>query len=230
MRSITPRQRGRPKVPRAVREQQMLDVAERVFAERGFHAASVDAIAEAAGISKPMVYAYFGSKEGLYLACMERARRLLFESIDRAAGADVEPDEQLWLGILTFMRFVRDQRDAWTILFGEATMHGGPFAEETARLRAQIARLVTQLLAQAAAASEGVEPHRIPSTEPLAHALVGASESVAHWWISHPDESPESVALPLMNLAWMGFGDLVRGDVWVPPGERAARRRARRRS
>ena len=55
-------------MPRPVRERQMLEAAERAFADRGFHAASVDAIAEASGITKPMVYAYFGSKEGLYRA------------------------------------------------------------------------------------------------------------------------------------------------------------------
>src|SRR5688500_7013895 len=100
--SITPRTPGRPKVPRQVREQQMLQVAERTFAERGFHAASVDAIAERAGISKPMVYAYFGSKEGLYRGCMERARTDLFDSIGNAADIDAAPDERLWRGIVAF--------------------------------------------------------------------------------------------------------------------------------
>ncbi len=93
---IMPRAPARRRVPRAVREREMIEVAQRVFAERGYHAASVDAIAEGAGITKPMVYAYFGSKEGLYVACMERARRRLFEAIDEAADADAPPDEQLW--------------------------------------------------------------------------------------------------------------------------------------
>ena len=58
------------RLARPVRERQMLAVAQRVFAERGFRAASVDEIAEGAEISKPMLYAYFVSKEGLYRACM----------------------------------------------------------------------------------------------------------------------------------------------------------------
>src|SRR5215212_1597600 len=74
VRSVTPKPRGSRRVPRAVREREMLAVAERAFAARGYHAASVDGIAEAAGITKPMVYAYFGSKEGLYRACMRAAR------------------------------------------------------------------------------------------------------------------------------------------------------------
>src|SRR6058998_775979 len=79
-------QRGRRKVPRAVRERQMLDVAGRVFALRGFHAASIEEIAEGAGISKPMIYSYFGSKEGLYLALVRRATDKFYESVERASS------------------------------------------------------------------------------------------------------------------------------------------------
>lgn len=214
--SIAPRQQGRPKVPRAVREQQMLQVAERTFAERGFHAASVDAIAERAGISKPMVYAYFESKEGLYRACMERARGRLYGAINDGADAGAAPAEQLWLGLLAFLTFVDEQHDSWVVLFGEATAGAGPFAEEGARMRRGIARLVGQLLRDAAAA-EGAVASRLETTEPLAHALIGAAESLAGWWAEHPDESKETVAVWLMNFAWMGFGDLVRGETWRPP-------------
>lgn len=205
---------GRRKVPRAVREREMLEVAEQVFASRGYHAASVDAIAEGAGITKPMVYAYFGSKEGLYVACMERARRRLFEAIDEAADADAPPDEQLWNGVLAFFTFVAERRESWSILFGEPTSSGGRFAAEASRLRGQLARLVSQLLGEAATA-EGLDPARIGAIDPLAHALVGAAESLAGWWMDHPDEPTERVAVWLMNFAWIGFGDLVRGEVWA---------------
>src|ERR1035437_876579 len=56
------------RMPRPQRERQMLEVAGKAFAARGFHAVSMDEIAERAGISKPMLYHYFGSKEGLYVA------------------------------------------------------------------------------------------------------------------------------------------------------------------
>ena len=194
----------------------MLEVAEHVFAERGYHAASVDAIAEGAGITKPMVYAYFGSKEGLYVACMERTRRRLFEAIDEAADADAPPDEQLWYGLLAFFTFVGEQGESWSVLFGEATTRGGAFEAEAARLRSQLSRLVAQLLSEAAAA-EGLDPPPVGVTDPLAHALVGAAESLAVWWFDHPDEPTERVALWLMNFAWTGFGDLVRGEAWTPP-------------
>src|SRR3954465_11246936 len=102
VRSITPKPLGSRRVPRAVRERQMLAVAERAFAERGYHAASVDAIAEAAGITKPMVYAYFGSKEGLYRACMAAARERLMTALREGVDTSAAPDQQLWRGLLTF--------------------------------------------------------------------------------------------------------------------------------
>src|SRR5215212_11380728 len=116
--SVTPRRR---KVPRAVREQQMLEVAERAFAQRGYHAASVDAIAEAAGISKPMVYAYFGSKEGLYRACMRAARERLFEALREGVDVTAPPDRQLWHGLLAFFTFVERRPDSWSVLLGDVT-------------------------------------------------------------------------------------------------------------
>ncbi len=71
------------KVPREIREAQMLAEARRIFAERGFGATSMDEIAEACGVTKPMVYAYFGSKQGLYLACIEHSAGELVRRLDQ---------------------------------------------------------------------------------------------------------------------------------------------------
>jgi AcrR family transcriptional regulator len=198
-----------------VREREMLRVAERAFAERGFHAASVDAIAEGAGISKPMVYAYFGSKDGLYRACMARARERLFQILRENVDTAAPPDEQLWRGLLAFFTFVRDEPDPWTVLLGDVTAGTGPFAPEGAEVRREIAALVAGLLRRAAA-DEGHPPHAPEVTEQLARALIGAGESLAVWWGEHPEEPAERVALVLMNFAWNGLGGLVGGRTWTP--------------
>ena len=72
-------------MPRSVREQLILEVAGQVFAEGGYERASMDRIAGLAGVSKPMLYAYFGSKEGLYVAYVERTGG---ELVQRLVGAD----------------------------------------------------------------------------------------------------------------------------------------------
>ena len=78
-------ERVRRRLPRGVREQQIMDCAVRVFAQRGYSAASVDEIAEAAGVSKPLVYLYLESKEGLFLACLRREEQRLVAAFQDAA-------------------------------------------------------------------------------------------------------------------------------------------------
>src|SRR5512144_1650423 len=90
------------RLPRAVREQQMLDAAVKIFARRGFHAASMDEIAELAGVSKPMVYAYLGAKDELFLACLRREATLLLEAVASGVEPSARPDQQLWNGLRAF--------------------------------------------------------------------------------------------------------------------------------
>jgi AcrR family transcriptional regulator len=194
----------------------MLEAAERAFAQRGFHSASVDAIAEASGITKPMIYAYFGSKEGLYRACMQRARMRLLDTLRGGVDTSAAPDQQLWHGLLAVFRFVERERASWAILLGEVTQGTGPFAAEGADVRRELAALVAELLRRAAAA-EGLDSEALAITDPLARALMGAGESLAVWWADHPEEPVERVALVLMNFAWNGLGGLIDGRTWTPP-------------
>jgi AcrR family transcriptional regulator len=194
----------------------MLEVAGRAFAERGFHAASVDAIAEASGITKPMVYAYFGSKEGLYRACMQRARARLLDALREGVDTGAAPDQQLWHGLLAVFTFVEREHDRWAILLGEVTQGSGPFAAEGAAVRRELAALVAELLRRAAAA-EGLDAEALAIADQLAWTLMGAGESLAVWWAEHPEEPVERVALVLMNFAWNGLGGLVGGRTWTPP-------------
>jgi AcrR family transcriptional regulator len=214
---------GQKRLPREARERKMLEAATRVFARRGYHQASMDEIAGRAHISKPMLYAYFDSKEGLCRACIRQARRLLYDAINEGVDAAAEPDEQLWLGICAFFTFVEEQSDSWTILLGEATAGVAPLARDVAEVRRDIADGIRPLL-RAAVAAEGGDPIRLEATQPLAHALIGAGQSLAEWWVANPGLSRDGVARLLMNFAWLGFGDLVRGEVW----ENGTRSRARR--
>jgi len=218
--TVTSHTRGTRKVPRAVRERQMLEAAGRAFADRGFHAASVDAIAAASGITKPMIYAYFGSKDGLYRACMERARVRLLDALRDGVDTSAPPDQQLWHGLLAVFSFVEQQHDSWAILLGEVTQGTGPFAAEGAAVRRELSALIAELLRQAASA-EGLQTDALGITDQLARALMGAGESLAVWWAEHPEQKAEQVALVLMNFAWNGLGGLVEGRTWSPPALRA---------
>lgn len=176
-------------MPRRDREQSILDAAGQVFA-RGYHAASMDEIAGLADVSKPMLYAYFGSKEGLYIAYVDRTGR---ELLDRLAGAttpDDQPSVRLRAGILEFFAFIEQYRDGWQVLFGELTSIG-PVAEEVAVLRRRIAEWITAVLGAATGATGRVPDMSVQAT---AHAIVGAGESLANWWLEHPQVQRDEVA------------------------------------
>jgi AcrR family transcriptional regulator len=190
----------------------MLDAAATVFARRGFHAASMDEIAEVAGISKPMVYAYLGSKEELFTACLNREATRLLQAVVDAVQPDTPPDEQLWHGLRGFFRFVAAHRTGWAVLYRQARSQE-PFAAEVAAVRGRIVTVVGALLQQAA---EGTRPGRPEDVTAMAYALVGAGESLADWAVDNADEDPQVTATRLMNLVWLGFGRLLDGKSWSP--------------
>jgi AcrR family transcriptional regulator len=208
---------GRKRLPRAVREQQMLDAAVAVFSAAGFHDASMDEIAARAGISKPMVYAYLGSKEELFLACLHREGTRLMEAVASAvAPADappLPPDEQLWRGLRAFFAFVGAHRDGWRVLYRQAR-GTEPFVAELGAMRARMVDVVCALLSRVIAGS-GRSPRPTDVTA-MAYALVGAGESLADWAVDHSEEPPETTATRLMNFVWLGAGELLGGAVWRP--------------
>ncbi|MEU5911012.1 TetR/AcrR family transcriptional regulator [Micromonospora sp. NPDC047527] len=201
------------RLPRAVREQQMLDAAVKVFSKRGFHAASMDEIAEDAGISKPMVYAYLGTKEELFVACLHREGTRMMQAIAGAAAPDLPADVRLWRGLKAFFGFVGAHRDGWAVLYRQARGEQ-PFAGELAAMRARLVEVVAGMLDHALRA-EGREVSAV-DLEVVAYALVGATESLADWLADHPDADPEKTATRMMNVAWLGAGQLLHGVTWHP--------------
>jgi AcrR family transcriptional regulator len=197
---VTPSKTGSRGVPRAVREPQILEVAGRVFAARGYHGASMDEIATQADITKPLIYAYFGSKEELYVAYIERAGRQLLARMRGATDRGAPPMQRLRAGTLEFLRFVEERRDGWRVLYAEASARGGPLAEGVASLRAAIAEMIRGLLVQSV---EGVD-ERAAALDGVAHAFVGAGESLANWWLDHPELPAERAVDLLVALARAG--------------------------
>jgi AcrR family transcriptional regulator len=176
-------------MPRARREQLILDVAGGVFAREGYHSASMDEIADQAGVSKPMLYAYFNSKEGLYLAYIERAGGELLERLESAAPRDAQPASALRARITEFLSFVEEHGDGWKVLFREVGS-SRPFADRVAELRERIARAIRRMLEHGAPACPGYPE---PAADAVAHALVGAGESLANWWLDHPEVARDQV-------------------------------------
>ena len=123
--------------------EQTLGVAHGLFAERGYGDVTMEEIAAAVGVTKPLLYNYFGNKERLYIACMERAGDSLTRTVAEAiAGAD-SPGDALATGVRAFFAFLDSDRAAWAVLFDETLPQGGEVADRVAAYRGQIVELVS---------------------------------------------------------------------------------------
>ncbi|NNJ03914.1 TetR/AcrR family transcriptional regulator [Streptomyces sp. ICN441] len=200
-----------------MREQQMLDAAVQTFGQRGYRPASMDEIAELAGVSKPLVYLYLNSKEDLFTACIRRESAALVAAVRAAVDPGLPADRQLWEGLTAFFRHTNEHPDAWAVLHRQARTHGEPFAAEVAVLRDEIVTFVTGLIGAAAREAHGPGELAAGEAAGLAQALVGAAESLAGWANDTPGVSARQAAATLMNFAWEGLGNLMKGERWAPP-------------
>lgn len=185
----------RTRLPRAVRERQILDAALAVFAERGYQNASMDVVAERVGVTKPVVYTHFGSKEGLLLACLTQVRAELLAHTSAAAATTADPEEQLRRATSAFFLHV-ERRPVWTLLSAESVVA----SEALETIRAQQTDFVATLLA---AGSPSTSARRRTG---WAHVIVGACERLAIWRGNDPAVSAEQATEYLMDLVWTGMG------------------------
>jgi AcrR family transcriptional regulator len=197
-----------------VREQEILEVAEREFAERGFTGASMDAIAAGAGISKPLVYAYFGSKEGLYSAIVRRAGDKFRANVAEVTASG-PPDVRMWRGILAYFDFVETYKWGWTVLYSQYA-GGGALAAELDANRAAVTDQLADLFTEVARA-HGMPEELMPEVRVSAHTFEGAAEGLGRRWLQHPEEPKELQALRLMNFAWRGMEQMLAANLWLPP-------------
>jgi AcrR family transcriptional regulator len=183
------------RVPRPVRERQLLELAEALFAERGYAGASMDELARRAGVTKPVVYELFGSKDGLFGACVDRSIERLAADISTAVRAEGDPEARLRAGGLAFIRFAAANRVAWDLM-----SMGGNFEEKARAVRSSQADLIRELMAEMA--RDDVDQREL---EVAAHAVNAAYEGVAHWMWAHPEVPIEQIADWIADLLIPGL-------------------------
>ncbi|MBW0103100.1 TetR/AcrR family transcriptional regulator [Pseudonocardia sp. KRD291] len=196
----------RRRLPPEQRERQVLDAAARVFARSGFHDASMDAVADEAGVSKPMVYTHGGgSKEELFARCIRREAERLLTSVSGGIGSP-DPETRLYRGLRAFFTTVTTHREGWMVLYRQA--RAGTFAGEVFSARSRIVTRVAELLADSS-----VDP---AAAMPVASTLVGAAEGLADWYFDGGTGTPDDLAAQLMSVVWPGLAALRAGHAWSP--------------
>lgn len=203
---------GTKRLPRAVREQQMLDAAVTVFAENGFRETSMDSIAAKAEISKPMLYLYYGSKDELFAACIERESSKFMDAMSVGFNPALRQRDQARTVIKEFLRFVDENQESWRVLYRVA-VGTTTFSDLVATSRKRITEMVAALIKRGTT----VDADDI-DFELTAVALVGAGEAVADR-ISEGDVDLETATDLLVGITWRGLkGVGTHGNV-EPDGE-----------
>ncbi len=184
----------------------MLDAAVEMFSRNGYHETSMDAIAAEAQISKPMLYLYYGSKEELFGACLDRELTRFIDVVRADIDFDQNPKDMLRNTIRAFLEYIDANRASWIVLYTQATSSQA-FAHTVREGRERIVELVSRLLQ---AGTRHPEPDA--DFDMTAVALVGAGEAIATQ-VSTGDADVDEAAELMINLFWMGL----KG----PPADRA---------
>ena len=186
----TTRPIGTKGVPRAQREHQIVAAAVSEFASQGYAAASVVRIARAAGISKPLVYQYFGSKDGLYLVCLHEVVGGLLarlddaeQAVDETVGSRIHPLRAVFTAL-------EPRREAWRMLFDPSAPATGPISEETAQYRVRTTEIASIGSAKFLRARDAYSELDVSA---LTAVWIGLVDSLVTWWLGHPGETAEQM-------------------------------------
>jgi AcrR family transcriptional regulator len=207
----------RTRLPREDRMEQTLLAAHALFAERGYAAVKMDEIAASVGVTKPLLYNYFGNKEQLYIACMERDGDSLTATIAEAVADSASPGDALGAGVRAFFSFLDSDRAAWAVLFDETLPRSGEVADRVADYRGVIVELVSSsMLAQLPEDKRDIARIEI---EALSTALLGAAEALARWWLRTEEIGAAEAAELLISTIEPGLRGRSTSPTSNPPDQ-----------
>ena len=134
-----------PRLSADARREQILDVAIDVFGRSGYFGASMNDIADAAGVTKPVLYQHFDSKSDLYSALIEEVGNRMLEAIAKATANSTDGKQQTELGFQAYFRWVAQRHDEFMLLFGGSARHDGEFSAQVRRITNDAAAAIAPL-------------------------------------------------------------------------------------
>ncbi|KQV75159.1 TetR family transcriptional regulator [Aeromicrobium sp. Root344] len=194
---------GTKGVPRLDRETQILDIASEQFGTHGFAATSVATVADKAGISKPLIYNYFGSKEGLYEACLDRGGALLADEIERIARGEAVGIERGMATLAGMFTLLEPQPYLWRLFFDPTAPSTGAIADSINGYAERIGKLADEGVTELMRLAGNDDPLDISA---MTAVWLGIVDSLMNWWMEHPEESAEQMMQRCMRLLTALFG------------------------
>ncbi len=210
-----PARTGTRRLTADARRRQLFDEALALFARHGYASTTMDDIAEAAGVTKPLLYQHFASKRALYLELMDGVAQGLIDRIVKATAAAEGPRQQVELGFAAYFALMVDSEHAFRLLYGRDTPDDPELGAALRQVEDTIAQAIDPLI------DAGLDPaHRLL----LAHAVVGMAEGASrHWLDTHRDRpdrplpdhasrriEADELARRLADFAWAGLRQVHR--------------------
>jgi AcrR family transcriptional regulator len=193
------------RMPASQRRRQLLDVAVESFGINGFHKTSMSALAAAAGVTKPVLYQHFTSKNELYLEVVRDIGGRLRDELGKAVADATSAHSQVEAGFRAYFQFFANEPFAFEVLFGDATRRDAELAREAHAVEESIAENIAQLMA--------IDDMPELDRRVLAFGIVGLAEGAGRYWMGHNIElSPTDLAERVAELAWYGLRGRPRRD------------------
>lgn len=186
------------RLPAEQRKRQVLDAACKIFADRGFHSTSMDDIAAAVGVTKPVLYQHFDSKRSLFLELLDDVGIQLLTELSNATGAANSQRARVESGFTAYFRFVTGNESAFRLLFGAAVRNDPDFSIVAERVLDDAAEKIADLIE-----IPGLPQHR----RVLAHGLIGIAEATSRDALTDDGSAldPTLLAHWVAELAWFGL-------------------------
>jgi AcrR family transcriptional regulator len=201
--------KNKKRLTAAQRRQQLIRVGREVFAKHGYNGGSVEEIARAAKVSKPIVYEHFGGKEGLYAVIVDREMDALVRRIADNISTG-SPRKRFESAVLAFLIYVKDEPDGFAVLTRDApmTMTGRGMPSVISDLADRVGDIFFQQLAEAGLRTEVAPVY--------AHSLIGMVTLVGQWWLENQTLDMETVAKHVAAIGWMGLRHMPEDPQFEP--------------
>jgi AcrR family transcriptional regulator len=196
------------RLPAAVRRRQLLEVALARFAAHGYHDTSMEEIAEAAGVTKPVLYQHFSSKKKLYLEILDSVGRELVADVIQRAAAETDPYHRVLAGFRAYFHYACEHTSAYQLFFGSGARSSDDLDDSIRKVEDVVALIIAGFID-----ADIDTEHR----EMLGYALVGLGEVVGRRWVAvsgEPDgpglysAEADVLAGRLADLVWAGLRGL----------------------
>ena len=213
-----PTRKPRPKRKRisaAARREIIERAASDVFAEHGYHRASIDEIARRSGVTPPVVYDHFDSKLALHRRLLERTRDELLEMWRTSLSGDEPADERIPRALDAWARYVETHPYAPRMFFMETT--GDPEVREIHRQVQEQSRVALGAILGREPGAEAIAGSaEAQALEMAAEVIRSGLTGLAIWWSEHPEVPREQIVTAAVNSVWIGFERVSRGEAWRP--------------